>query len=918
MHSYLQLVTTPTADTPGTTIFLHFDSKRYLIGHISEGAQRASIQQATRLTKVTDVFLTGKTEWQNTGGLLGMILTLADSITVAAADQAQLRKPEAGHRLRQSMNGEGRTQDQSGKAEKGQKRVDEISVGKPSLTIHGGKNITHTFATARRFIFRQGMPVSVEEHEEKEPKAGWEATWMDENIKVWAMSISPSRNSVAVPAQSPNSPRKRSYDDFRDGATDGSTGNTADLETPAEHRDRAQQIRQAVVSEMFDSAWRLDQLIECPLSQVRQPAALFVRDPETGRIEKYTGPLPGAEEPLPDITVLIRKPWPGAMIETLPPTEPSHDAMSYIIRNHPQRGRFLPDTARALNVKMGHKFSQLAAGQDVLSEDGQTVTPDMVLGPGKEGGGVAIVDLPTTDYLENLIGRPEWRTSKVMVGVGAIIWILGPGVGQDERLHVFVKEFAHLKHIVSSSDACPNYLAFDSAATAAIRLNQADPVRFPIPVHDNATLPQPRHPSGASSNSVDNWIADPPFVRAQRGLKVQLEPAVEVKNDLTVAPLNTALILKETPKEVLNLGQEARKELAQEETRKRLEDEQADIPSKDAEIITLGTGSALPSKYRNVSSTLLRVPGYGSYLLDCGENTLGQLKRVFTPDELAEVLHDLKLIWISHLHADHHLGTTSVIKAWYEEVHGGQSTEAPVTLTEQLLNPAKVLQTSQRLFIASEKAMIHWLSEYASVEDYGFQKLVPLSVSSYRVSNTGPVETRNSTILTWDGRPISFHSFDETLYVTLLHDLTSRTISPTNISLPQQQSPYRRHRPRGPPSRRRKPLPRRQSRDAHLPQRLQVLLLGRLPPLARLRRNRPGLHRPPARSHLRRRAPRRRPGQKTLHHQRGLGGRRRYGCQESSVDAFLAALSEDSEYGWLRWAGGRTGGSRGRRRGSRC
>ena len=67
----------------------------------------------------------------------------------------------------------------------------------------------------------------------------------------------------------------------------------------------------------------------------------------------------------------------------------------------------------------------------------------------------------------------------------------------------------------------------------------------------------------------------------------------------------------------------------------------------DHEVITLGTGSALPSKYRNVSATLLRIPGKGSYLFDCGENTIGQLLRVFGPEKLADVLLDLKLIWIS-------------------------------------------------------------------------------------------------------------------------------------------------------------------------------------------------------------------------------------------------------------------------------
>ena len=94
--------------------------------------------------------------------------------------------------------------------------------------------------------------------------------------------------------------------------------------------------------------------------------------------------------------------------------------------------------------------------------------------------------------------------------------------------------------------------------------------------------------------------------------------------------------------------------------------------ASEAEIVTLGTGSALPSKYRNVSATLLRVPGWGSMLFDAGENTLGQLKRVFPADELKEVLRELRVIWISHMHADHHLGTVSVIRAWYEEKHGAR------------------------------------------------------------------------------------------------------------------------------------------------------------------------------------------------------------------------------------------------------
>lgn len=47
----------------------------------------------------------------------------------------------------------------------------------------------------------------------------------------------------------------------------------------------------------------------------------------------------------------------------------------------------------------------------------------------------------------------------------------------------------------------------------------------------------------------------------------------------------------------------------------------------DLEIVLLGTGSSQPSKYRNVSSIYINLFSKGSMLLDCGEGTLGQLKR---------------------------------------------------------------------------------------------------------------------------------------------------------------------------------------------------------------------------------------------------------------------------------------------------
>lgn len=51
------------------------------------------------------------------------------------------------------------------------------------------------------------------------------------------------------------------------------------------------------------------------------------------------------------------------------------------------------------------------------------------------------------------------------------------------------------------------------------------------------------------------------------------------------------------------------------------------VTREEMELVFLGTGSSQPSKYRNVSSIYVNLFDKGSMLLDCGEGTLGQLKR---------------------------------------------------------------------------------------------------------------------------------------------------------------------------------------------------------------------------------------------------------------------------------------------------
>ncbi|KXL47558.1 hypothetical protein M433DRAFT_57816 [Acidomyces richmondensis BFW] len=715
MRSFVQVLTAPTADTPGTTLLLHFDNKRYLIGSLAEGTQRACVQMGSKLLKVSECFITGRTEWKNIGGLIGMILTLADSTASRSAalhEEAMSRAKAKGHRL-------GCIDDKDKMRKLQDEARDEVKKDTDTcLQLFSPPNLNHVLATARRFVFRKGMPLDVheidEELAEKRNESGWKPYWADENIKMWAMAISPSSSNagsvLGIHTSGAVSPRKRSIHEVyeRDPIpTEDSTLTTPSLTA----KERNLLTVKAVVREMFNSTWRLDTLYETPLSNVKLPATLFIRNPQTNKIEKYTGPLPGGNEPLPNpnLNVLVRQPWPGALIETLPETQPAKEAVSYIIRNHTQRGKFNPDRATALKVAKGPKWSQLSSGNSVLNENGETITPDMVLGESKEGAGFAVADVPDSTYVEGVIARREWRDKEVMAGVVAIFWICGSGVVNDRRVQDFMREFGHLQHIVSSPDLCPNNIAFDSVAAATLRKRQIDPKRYVVPVYNNE--------SGIKKFGLPSNVYP-----AARGQRIDLEPNQHVHTEPSVPFLDVAVTEAETPLEILQAAADARD--ANKKMEREIQDWSRSLPTGagDAEIITLGTGSALPSKYRNVSATLLRVPGWGSMLFDCGENTLGQLRRVFTDDELKQVLQELRMIFISHMHADHHLGTVSVIKAWYKEVHDSKPLPPDANCLESF-----DIRTS--LAVVSEPAMQSWLTEFAALEDYGFSRILPLVIS---------------------------------------------------------------------------------------------------------------------------------------------------------------------------------------------
>ena len=766
-ESYLQFLTTPTADTPGTTLLLHFNSKRYLIGQIAEGTQRVAQQRATRLNKLSDIFVTGPVQYATVGGLLGLLLTLAD-MQQAAKSSLEATKAAVLERRKQSSSNPktGIHNVLKGGPQLYQKDTPS-SVEDDLITVHGAKNLTYFMASAREFILRPSLKLRLHEIDEdavttlsstvsnqitsttatmqetvEEPGGGnptstqekWPPTWRDEYIQVWAMIIPPQTLDPLGSSACPASPRKRRHAEL-DHDPSSSAGGNVDIKSSSSPNLRGDKIRQAIISSMFsanqnprDKDADVQSMMTPNMSnttttvgQGGNPNRSTVSE-ESFREDINNPP----DETSPAIPGLVRRPRPDPLLDSLPPTSPSSNSLSYIIKTLPQRGKFLPDRAKALKVPPGVLYRRLTSGFSVIATDGKTITPDMVLGDTKPSEGVAVLDIPAKSYVDSVVNRQEWKSKSVVEGLNTMIWILGPGVSQDSSFQAFVKSLPDVKHVISSPDHCPNYLAFESGASMAVRLHHIDPVRYPLPVHQNEPAIKNR-----SEGRPEAQDAPDLFVPAKRGLTMRLTTSLKTQDENSIPALDTKQVWDSVPKEALRLSRLAFESLDGSVEKNDHNSRQCDLPGKDAEIITLGTGSMMPSKYRNVSATLVRVPGVGAYLFDCGENTLGQLRRAFPAEEVNRILRELKAIWISHLHADHHLGLVPIIKARHELVWPDDvRTSFDERWNTENRNPAQASPSYEKhLFVISNSVMLRWLEHFSGVEDIGYDRIVPLHVN---------------------------------------------------------------------------------------------------------------------------------------------------------------------------------------------
>lgn len=604
------------------------------------------------------VFLSGSMGWGQIGGLFGYLLTVGGALE-ASRDQLRLQNAE--------------------RAEKGLKPIQQTL--QDSIGVHGGENLCHSLAACRAVILRQ--PLSMEAFEQRtdrrtETPENLEPDWEDDALRVWKVPIRRARSS------SPQK-RRRISDSMEDEDPFKDKGRPSDPEF-------AKTIVEKIMFNGQLNGWGL--LTSKPLSSVKSTDTAFVSENDV--LSVYNGPY-AADGPLsnpnqvawvvPTKSDKLRQN--GLRINHYPlaSTTYSRDSLSYIVKCHGRRGKFNPTAAKALGVKP-QDFKVLASGQNAQGKDGITVTPDMVLGEPQPGKGFIVADIATRDVLDPFMDRPEWSNPELMADIVAMYWIVGPGLANDAQIQKFVKEHPQMKHIFFAEDISPNVISLVGPAELQTKLRCIDPDRYPLLKYDNT--------------AKGEFIEAPEVELGRAGKKMNLMPRLMFDAKAGAPFPNLLEAAKSVSPEILEMAAKAKAETSDPEFLRQVEEHETDIPSRDTEIIPLGTGSSAPGKYRNVSATLIRVPGIGNYLLDCGEGTLGQIKRLFGEEETRTIIRDLKCIVISHLHADHHLGTPTIVNAWYREtLDDGNAT----------------------LSISCIKRYRQLLEEVAQVEDFGFHRL---------------------------------------------------------------------------------------------------------------------------------------------------------------------------------------------------
>lgn len=333
-------------------------------------------------------------------------------------------------------------------------------------------------------------------------------------------------------------------------------------------------------------------------------------------------------------------------------------------------GKLDAEKCRELKVPFGPLLATLKAGQDVHLEDGTLVRSEDVVSKSKSGCGFIVIECPTVSTINYVINNKRLEELRSLKSAEL------EGDNRVDYVFHFTPEQVYKNYMYQDwmnrfSDVCRHIMLSHNEPK---RINLIDIYRHQHAVRalDDVIFPELYLPDNLSQLvEKDSQQAKEPKAR-----ELLVTESMDDLPRVTYATSFDHFCLRPTkklqyPDRTLDLEYYLNEGRAWDENLgnviKRLRDAQRELPKPEAhepEVVFLGTCSAKPSKTRNVSGILINFShrGNSSVILDCGEGTYGQLVRFYGPDRVKDILKQLKLIFVSHHHADHHLGLLTLLE----------------------------------------------------------------------------------------------------------------------------------------------------------------------------------------------------------------------------------------------------------------
>ncbi|CAG9833007.1 unnamed protein product [Diabrotica balteata] len=618
----LQVLGTGAQGAP-RALYMFSDQSRYLF-NCGEGTQRLAHEHKMKLAKLEHIFVT-QPVWNNIGGLPGIALTIQD-------------------------------------------------VGVPEITLHGPPGLNEVFYATKRFVVLRDLKIHMAECTEE--------TGFEDNV-LSVKYVPLVRNANKIDEYSTESSEEEFESNVKDSEVEA-VADQADASTSTRSERSRKKRRHSKDSKNNSRSSSID-AYEDNTDYYAHERKIFgkFKNNKRNRSQSRSSSLESGTRVCNSAT-----PQPHPMLES---TKEQGISMAYVCKLQPRPGALCLEKCVQMGIKPGPVFGKLKAGEDVTLPNGTIVRSADVCEPDDPGVVFLVIDCPTVNYLDSLensqIITNHQKYNKDETQIASLIVHFTPkNVVENPRYKAWMEHFpASTTHLMLNEyNTC---MGSEAVHRIQYKLNLLSDDIFPL-LGEKGTLIPKGEVEGASerkkqkmedlvedlennlntaklSESPSLYITPDTFcayhLRPKKGLdrnlELRLNPTEYLEETYNVADFKTVL---ETLKSNLSFKTVSRDEFPK--------------------ILFLGTGSCIPNKTRNTSGILLALNENQNIIMDCGEGTYGQIIRFFGPELSSKVLANIDAIYVSHLHADHHIGLIGLLQGRKRAIRQLKMKKSPVVL----------------------------------------------------------------------------------------------------------------------------------------------------------------------------------------------------------------------------------------------